>query len=174
MTLLCGGCRPAGTCRLGVEGWELGGETVTARAVCPQDATGGPDIAHGGWTSAVFDDVLGRLPRGLGLTAVTAVLTVRYLLPVPADRPVVVAGRLVRREGSRLHVLGEMRLESTGALLATGEAEMAVVDDGHVPRHRTWLSEQDERPVRPRPAAPPRPEAAGPDPYAGLLDDWQL
>jgi acyl-coenzyme A thioesterase PaaI-like protein len=141
--ILCGGCRRQGTCRLGVEGWDVDGvaRTVTARAVCGQESTGGPDIAHGGWTAAVFDDVLGRLPHALGLRAVTASLQVRYLLPAPADRGLLVQGRLARQSERRLHVLGDVSLD--GTVLATAEVEMALVDDGHVDRHRAWLRERD-------------------------------
>ena len=141
--MLCGGCRPHGICRLGVQDWhvDVEAQSVTATAVCGSDSTGGPGIAHGGWTAAVFDDVLGRLPHGLGLRAVTAALSVRYVLPAPAGRLLLVRGQAGERSARRLPVVGELSLGAT--VLATAVAEMALVDDRHVDRHRAWLEQQD-------------------------------
>ena len=50
---------------------------------------------------------------------------------------------MMRREGHRWYVAGEMTLASTGAVLAQAEAVMVVRDIGHFARHEEWLARQD-------------------------------
>ncbi|MCW2614468.1 MAG: PaaI family thioesterase [Frankiales bacterium] len=149
---LCGGCRDRGSCRMGVRSWDAdpAAGTVLCRVVCSASDRAGPAIAHGGWTAGVFDDVLGRLPRAMGESAVTGSLQVRYVAPVPVERELLLSGWLVERERRRRTVSGELRLASTGALLASASAVMVVVDAGHAERHVAWLAEQDGSPCSAR------------------------
>ncbi len=91
---LCGGCRAAGRCRLGLRIWEISNEGVVARGVCPATWTGGPSIAHGGWTAAAFDDVVGRTVRATGTRSVTAHLAVDFVLPVPVENELLIRARV--------------------------------------------------------------------------------
>ena len=184
MAELCGGCRPTGSCRLGIRTWVVDERTasVSATATCPASHAGGPQIAHGGWTAAVFDDVLGRLPNLLGERAVTAELHVHFRRPVPTELPLVVRAAVVGRDGRNSRVVGDLALAAAPDIpLATAEAVLTAVDDGHVDRHRAWLAEQGLRSPAPadrapadRPAARPRPPRDEPPEWAGLLDDWEL
>ena len=144
---LCGGCAERGSCRMGVRTWAFNAvtETVTCMVVCPASDRAGPAIAHGGWTAGVFDDVLGRLPLAMGESAVTGTLQVRFVTPVPVERELLLAGHLLETTRRRRTVAGELRLASTGALLAEATAVMIVVDPSHGERHRAWLAEQDAR-----------------------------
>jgi acyl-coenzyme A thioesterase PaaI-like protein len=141
---------------MGIRSWETdhSAAAVTCRVVCAAAEMAGPGIAHGGWTAGVFDDVLGRLPRALGERAVTGTLTVVYRKPVPVEHELELRGRLVGSSGRRRTVEGELRLASTGALLASATAVMVVVDPTHFQRHEQWLAEQAGSPERsPAPAA---------------------
>ncbi len=141
---LCGACRRLGRCRLGLGREDMQDDgTVITRLVCDESNEGGPDVAHGGWTAGVFDEVLGHVPLLSGQLAVTGQLTVVYVKPVPIGRALVAKAWTEGREGRRWHVAGELRLESTGAVLATGSAIMVVRSGDHFTRHRAWLSEQD-------------------------------
>ena len=142
---LCGACRRLGSCRLGLGREELQPDgSVHTDLVCGPENEGGPDVAHGGWTAGVFDEVLGHVPVLNGELAVTGQLSVTYVKPVPVGRPLHARAWTVRREGHRWYVAGELTLASTGAVLARGEAVMVVRDIGHFARHQEWLAGQDQ------------------------------
>ena len=141
---LCGACRRLGACRLGLGREELQADgSVHTDLVCGPENEGGPDVAHGGWTAGVFDEVLGHVPVLHGELAVTGQLSVSYVKPVPVGRPRPARAGTVRREGHRWYIAGEMTLASTGVVLARGEAVMVLRDLGHFTRHREWLAGQD-------------------------------
>jgi acyl-coenzyme A thioesterase PaaI-like protein len=123
---------------LGVAGWEFdqAAQSVISHASSGPTDMGGPGIAHGGWTAAVFDDVLGRLGLGLGELAVTASLSVQYLKPVPIEQDLIVQGRVVSRRGTRRMVTGELRVAGADEVLATAEAVLVAVSARHGQRHR--------------------------------------
>ena len=141
---LCGACSRLGSCRLGLGREELQADgSVHTDLVCGPENEGGPDVAHGGWTAGVFDEVLGHVPVLNGELAVTGQLSVTYVKPVPVGRPLHARAWTVRREGHRWYIAGEMTLASTGVVLARGEAVMVLRDLGHFTRHREWLARQD-------------------------------
>ena len=87
---LCGACRRLGRCRLGLGQEELQADgSVVTHLVCDESNEGGPEVAHGGWTASVLDEVLGHVPLLSSELAVTGELTVIYVKPVPIDRPLV-------------------------------------------------------------------------------------
>jgi uncharacterized protein (TIGR00369 family) len=149
---LCGGCARQGSCRLGL-GREtlLSDGTTETDLVCTKEHEGGPNVAHGGWTAAVFDEVLGHVPMLHGQLAVTGQLSVTFVKPVPVGRPLRAVARADRREERRWHVSGELLLASTGAVLGRAAAIMVLRDRGHFERHREWLAQQDtvEAPGKP-------------------------
>ena len=66
---LCGACRRLGACRLGLGREELQPDgSVHTHLVCGPENEGGPDVAHGGWTAGVFDEVLGHVPERQSVT----------------------------------------------------------------------------------------------------------
>jgi len=142
---LCGACRRLGSCRLGLGREELQPDgSVHTDLICGPENEGGPDVAHGGWTAGVFDEVLGHVPLLNGELAVTGQITVSYVKPVPVGRPLQARAWTVRREGHRWYVAGELTLASSGAVLGRGEAVMVLRDRGHFARHQEWLAGQDE------------------------------
>src|SRR5690606_313764 len=116
----CRGCQISNTpCRFGADDFVALSETVArVRLTCPAAFEGGPRVAHGGWTAAVFDDVLGRFLTHTGLRSVTATLTVDYLLPVPVEQPLELHLEIASREGRRNHLTGALRLQGSDRDLA--------------------------------------------------------
>ena len=142
--VLCGACKRLGFCHLGLAAESLDADgALIARLTCPRDHEGGPGVAHGGWTAAAFDEVLGHVSLLHGQMAVTATLTVDFLKPVPIERELQARGWIERREGSRIYIRGELRLSGSGALLGSAHGVWVARDYGHFERHRQWLAQQD-------------------------------
>lgn len=141
---LCGACRRRGSCQLGIgeETLHVDGTTETT-LVCPPEYEGGPMVAHGGWTAAVFDEVLGHVPMLHRQLAVTGQLNITFVKPVPVGRPLHAIARLEEAEPRRWHVAAELFLSATGAVLGQARAIMVLRDPGHFARHQQWLEEQD-------------------------------
>jgi acyl-coenzyme A thioesterase PaaI-like protein len=141
---LCGACRRAKTCRLGLTTERLDADgTARFAIICPSSYEGGPAVAHGGWTAEVLDEVLGHVPLAHGQMSVTAELAISFVKPVPIDRPLEAWARVDHREGSRWYISGELVLSATQALLARASGIWVARDRTHFDRHRRWLAEQD-------------------------------
>ena len=141
---LCHSCARAGVCRLGLSDERLlePGVSLT-RLVCGAEHEGGPGVAHGGWTAAAMDEVLGHLNLLMGQMAVTATLTVEYLRPVPIERPLEVRAWCEGLENGRRRNRGELRLVTTGAVLARAHGVFVERDQSHFDRYRRWIAAQD-------------------------------
>ena len=137
---LCGACRRVGHCRMGVQAEGLGEDgVVTYRLRCGRDHEGGLEVAHGGWTAGVLDELVGHVALLNHQLAVTGQLDVTFVRPVPVEQQLVGRAWLRRTEGSRWYVGAVLRLEATGAELATAEAILVERDRGHFARHQAWL-----------------------------------
>lgn len=144
--VLCGACTKLGHCRLGITHRGIDAAGVSYSSVfCPPEYEGGPQVAHGGWTASVLDEMLGHTSVIQGQLVVTATLTVDFIKPVPIDRELEGRSWIERREGSRVYIAGELRLASTNALLAKANGIFVARDFGHFERHQQWLAEQDKR-----------------------------
>jgi acyl-coenzyme A thioesterase PaaI-like protein len=142
--LLCAGCVVSGRCQFGVTAYELDRDGVArARVWADQSMEGGPGVAHGGWTAAIFDEVLGKLPTLHGVLAVTKTLTVDYTRPLPVGRWLLGEARVDARADGAWQISGVLRLESTGAVLARAHGVWLERTRQHFERHREWLRDQD-------------------------------
>lgn len=145
---LCGACREARVCRLGVRReWMAGdsgaGDVAHFELTCPRDQEGGPDVAHGGWTAAVMDEMLGHVPLLHDQMTVTATLTVNFKKPVPIDRPLSARAWVDKVDGSKWFISGELLLSPGKSVLATATGIWIARDPSHFARHQQWLAEQD-------------------------------
>lgn len=140
---LCRGCRVAGRrCRFGADDFIAAGpDEAVVRLVCPADFQGGPDVAHGGWISGVFDDALGRFLTHTGLLTVTATLTVDFLMPVPVEQPLTVTVRIEARDGRRLTMSGVLRLEGDPRDRATAKGVWVERRPDHFERHQAQIAD---------------------------------
>lgn len=140
---LCGACRAANKCRLGLHRESLDGDTAKFELSCPRDQEGGPNVAHGGWTAAAMDEVLGHVPLLHNQLSVTATLAVNFRKPVPVQRPLAAHARVDKQEGSKWFISGELVLLPGGSVLATATGIWIARDPSHFARHERWLAEQD-------------------------------
>ena len=141
---LCGGCRVSGECRLGLKTEKLHDDVAHFELICPRSQEGGPNVAHGGWTAFVMDEVMGHLPLLYGQVTVTAELCVSFVKPVPVERPLEARAWIDRREGSRWYLSGELVLASSGSLLGKASGIWIARDPAtHFRRHDAWLAEQE-------------------------------
>lgn len=90
---------------------------------------GAPGRAHGGIVAAVFDDLLGHAMAGTQSIGFTGRLTVHYRAPVPIETEIAFRLHTGAREGRKLHVHGDARLDDQ--VLATADALMILVDAEH-------------------------------------------
>jgi acyl-coenzyme A thioesterase PaaI-like protein len=143
---LCAACRRLGHCRLGLTREWLDDEgTYHAELTCPEDHEAGPGhSAHGGWVASALDEVLGHSAILHGALAVTKSLTVHFLRPAPVGRAMLGSSRVASRDGGRWHLEGELRLASSGAVIARAEGVWSQRDGMHYDRFREWLATQDE------------------------------
>ncbi|MER5628399.1 PaaI family thioesterase [Streptosporangium sp. NPDC002544] len=119
------------------------GGVTTMRGVCAARYEGGPRVAHGGWTAAMMDELLGTCSNAEGSLSVTGTLTITYVRPVPIERDLVCTAWVEGQEGRRRRVRGEIRLASTGALLAGAEGIFVETRQDHFGRHEAWLAGQE-------------------------------
>jgi len=139
---LCRGCRVGERrCRFSADDLvATGPKDAILHLSCPGDFQGGPDVAHGGWISGVFDDVLGRFLTHNGLLTVTATLTVDFLMPVPVDKPLVVTVRLEERQGRRNMMSGILTLQGDPRPRATAHGIWVERRPDHFDRHQAKIA----------------------------------
>jgi acyl-coenzyme A thioesterase PaaI-like protein len=140
---LCGACGRLGRCRMGIESEHLDeAGVVSYRLRCSRENEGGLDVAHGGWTAGVLDELVGHVALLNGQLAVTGQLDVTFLKPVPVEQPLTAWAWLESKQGSRWYVRAVLCLEAGGAELACAEGVLVERDRGHFARHEEWLRDQ--------------------------------
>jgi acyl-coenzyme A thioesterase PaaI-like protein len=112
---------------------------VISEVECPRDHEGGRNVAHGGWTAGVLDEMVGHVLHFQGELAVTGTLQVKFVKPVPVERPLLGYTRVVGREGRRVFVEAELQLAGPGIIVASAEAIMVRRPADHFDRHDEWL-----------------------------------
>lgn len=85
---------------------------------------GHPGVVHGGILATTFDELFGLFQTFSHPLVVTAELTVRFLAPVPVGSTVQFEAEIVEREGRKLRVRGQARIN--GATCAAAEALFVV------------------------------------------------
>lgn len=141
--LLCHGCRNLNRCRMGLrhEALQPAGSVVSELA-CPRESEGGPNVAHGGWTAGVLDELVGHALILRGEFAVTGPLEVVFHKPIPIELPLICTTQIGKRQGRRVFVTARIELSSSGALLASAKAIMVKRPADHFERHEAWLGTQ--------------------------------
>lgn len=140
---LCYGCHALNRCRMGIESERMGDDgVVTSRVVCSPADEGGPQVAHGGWTAGVMDELVGHTLMLKNQFGVTGTLTVKFVRPVPVGWPLIGRAWAVREEGRRVFVRATLELESSGAVVAEADAIMVRRPDSHFEQRYRWLETQ--------------------------------
>jgi acyl-coenzyme A thioesterase PaaI-like protein len=144
--VLCNSCRAAATCRLGLERETLGGDGVVISEIhCPRDNEGGRNVAHGGWTAGILDEMVGHAVLMRDEFAVTGTLQITFVKPVPVERPLIGRANIIRREGRRVFVEVSLELAGTGVVFASAEAILVRRPADHFDRHEAWLTQLDNQ-----------------------------
>ncbi|MBY8862923.1 PaaI family thioesterase [Nocardia sp. CA2R105] len=115
---------------------------MISRVVCSSEHEGGPQVAHGGWTAGVMDELVGHtlvLNREFG---VTGTLSVKFVRPVPVGWPLIGRARIEDAENRKVFVWATLELESSGAILAEADAIMIKRPETHFEQHYQWLETQ--------------------------------
>lgn len=94
---------------------------VQAEFACKQLYQGYPGFLHGGISSLLMDSAMANCLFAHRISAMTARLIVRFLLPVAIDQPAVVKA-WIREYEPPLYVL-EAELEQNGKVLVRGSAK---------------------------------------------------
>jgi acyl-coenzyme A thioesterase PaaI-like protein len=115
----CLGCGSANPNSIGVQ-LHTDGDRVVGSATFDEHQEGAPGFVHGGAVATVLDDALGTIPIMLGQPSVTANLNVDYRAPVLLGTTVQISAWLMRREGRKFFVAGELRDGETLIAEATG------------------------------------------------------
>jgi acyl-coenzyme A thioesterase PaaI-like protein len=102
----------------------IGAESVLAECVFSAAHEGPPGRVHGGWVAAVLDHAVGRAVASAGFPGMTASLTVNLHEGTPYGVPLVVEGRLARRDGRKLYATAELR--AGGDVVASATAVLVL------------------------------------------------
>ena len=90
---------------------DLDRQTIETEWIPPGKYRGYSDVLHGGIVALLLDEAVGKLALSLGMPAVTAELTVRYLRPVPTGRRLRVRARITEVKRRLLKGEAEVILE---------------------------------------------------------------
>jgi uncharacterized protein (TIGR00369 family) len=142
----CFGCGPANPGGLRIRSFEAEDGTVVADWTARPEHEAFDGFVNGGILATLVDchsnwAAIAHLMRRAGTreapSTVTAELSVRYLRPTPADRPIHLVARVVA-SGERSATV-ETTVESEGQATAVGRAVFVAVTAGH-PAHDRWSS----------------------------------
>jgi uncharacterized protein (TIGR00369 family) len=89
--------------------------------------TGPPGHCHGGIIATLLDEAMGKVNKLRHVVALTSEITVKYLKPVPLNKPLRVESREVRVRG-RKHVNMAEILNQKGEVLAQGQGLFIAID----------------------------------------------
>lgn len=133
--LVCGVQNPIG---LRVRFYDDGPNRVVAYFQPKEEHQGFPGVLHGGITSALLDETIGRVLTSNNVWAMTTELQVRFLKQIPLDQPLTVVGELVRLRSRMMEGRGEVRL-ADGSVAATGQAKYILLSEEQTERFRDEL-----------------------------------
>lgn len=140
---LCASCKASGACRLGLKCLGLGGDGVIAfDIVCGSGFEGGPNVAHGGWTAATLDEMLGTVAMLHKTLTVTKSLSVEFLRPVPIGQRLKGRSWNDHKEGHRWHNVGEITLAATGVILGRATGVFSERKPDHFQKNDAWLANE--------------------------------
>ena len=113
------------------------GDVALTRVVFGAAFEAAPGRVHGGMVAAVLDDVAGYALGLIGEPGFTGTLEVVYRAPVPIERTIEFRTWIRGREGRKLFVETEARLDER--LLASAKLTMILVDREHFRMHAADL-----------------------------------
>lgn len=107
--------------------FEKDGDAVVCRSHLRPEYAGYRDFIHGGVVATLLDEAMGwALVHASGNYGVTRNLQVTYRRPVAVDRPIVLRGRVVERDGSSVRLASSVE-DERGRILASAEGDWVMV-----------------------------------------------
>jgi len=89
--------------------------------------TGPPGHCHGGIIAVILDEAMGKVNKLRHVVAVTSEMTVKFIKPVPLNKPLRVESREIRVEG-RKHINMAEILNNKNEVLARSEGLFIAID----------------------------------------------
>jgi uncharacterized protein (TIGR00369 family) len=134
---LCFGCGPENPGGMKMEfTLDAPNSRVLSRIQLDERYTGPPGHCHGGIIAVMLDEIMAKLNKLHGVTAVTAEMTVKYLRPVPLHQPLRLEARETGVEGRRRNRAAQL-LSQNDEVLARGEGVFITVNPEKVFPGRT-------------------------------------
>jgi uncharacterized protein (TIGR00369 family) len=125
---LCFGCGPNNPDSMRLEfTYDEAGGRVACEVNLGDRYTGPPGHCHGGIIATMLDEIMSKLNKLHGVTAVTSEITVKYLRPVPLHTRLKLEAHEVRVEGRRRFREGKI-FNSKGETLARGQGTFITVN----------------------------------------------
>jgi acyl-coenzyme A thioesterase PaaI-like protein len=115
---------------------------VVSQLASPRDHEGGPNVAHGGWTAAILDELAGHALVIRDEFCVTGTLTVKFVRPIPIELPLLGRAEITGRERRKVFVSATLELAQTGVLVAEAQAVMIKRPAEHYSVHEQWIATQ--------------------------------
>ena len=120
----------------------IDGDAAFAACQCGWAYEGPPGSVHGGFVAAIFDQFLGMSQMIGGQPGMTAYLHVNYHVRTPLNTPLKLEARIVKIEGRKTIVRGEMFAE--GIMTASAEGLFVQPRGGiHAVKTQVAAKEQD-------------------------------
>jgi len=88
---------------------------------------GPPAHAHGGIIATILDEAMGKVNKLHNLVALTSMMQITYLKPVPLFKPLIVEGWEQRVRGREHYRAAEIR-SSDGEVLASSKGKFIEID----------------------------------------------
>ena len=104
------------------------GPQVIATFTPRPEHQGWPGVLHGGITSTILDETIGRTCFLVDMWAVTGHFQVRYRRPIPIGQPLTAVAEIVRQRARVLEARGEIRL-ADGTVAADAEGTYVRISD---------------------------------------------
>ena len=89
---------------------------------------GGSGFLHGGIIALLLDEAMGKLSRFHNVQAVTAELSVEYLIPIRVEEEITVEAEEISRDGRNLMHRADIR-NRKGTVLARGKGRFVVIGE---------------------------------------------
>lgn len=102
-------------------------DTFVSRFRLSKRYTGPPGHCHGGIIATILDEAMGKVNKLRHVVALTSEINVRYLKPVPLNKPLRVESREVRVQGRKHTNMAEI-LNQKNEVLARSEGLFIAVD----------------------------------------------
>ncbi len=105
------------------------GVIVSTEVTPAEHHQGWPGVLHGGITTAILDETIGRVAFLHDRWVQTAKLSLRFLKPAPLGVPLRATGELVKDQRRLMHMRGDLVNAASGEILAQAEGTFMALSD---------------------------------------------